>query len=341
MQIVKLMKARPPLMIALLFLVTATSACAQEKPKRMIPGPSVKELIPESPNEKDDGIAQITLGQLFKPGSTEYTRVGANALKDAPPLPTGFVLFKDLVYRVRTEAIMSGYQLTVFSFPSVPNEGDFRKLNILHLEDDEMSPSGFSWTPVTVFPGGWDEHFHLVSRDRYDALQPDFKSKRIAAITHEFGVFAVALAPDFEAPSTGPFTGIEVVPSSSPVPVAVGEEVTHTILLRNTGQKAAAEVDVKAELNPDFGYRANSNQGSCKQSNESSGRILCYLGAMLPGSTATITVVGRVSRHLILTKELSEVGNMLEVVFKENPTDLVEADNQVIMQFDFKVLKKQ
>lgn len=329
------------LLILTVFLSgTAISSCAQEKPKRMIPGPSVKELVPESPREKEDGITQITIGQLFKPGTTEYTRIGAAGLKDAPPLPTGFVLFKDMVYRIRTEAITSGYQLTIFTLPSVENEADFSRMNILHLEDDEMSPSGFSWTPVTVFPGGWDDHFHFVSRDQYDALEPDFKSKRLAAVTHEFGVFAVALAPASEVPSTGPFTQIEVIPRSSPVPVAVGEEVTHTILVKNKGARAAAEVDVKAELDPDFGYTANSNQGSCKQSNESSGRILCYLGAMPAGSTATITVVGRVSRHIVLTKELSEFGNMLEVVFKVTPTDLVEADNQLFMQFDFKVLKK-
>jgi len=299
-------------------------------------------LVPESLNEKEDGITQITIGQLFKPGTTEYTRTGAAGLKDAPPLPTGYVLFKDLVFRVKTEAITSGDQLTVFSLPSAAtdDETDFNRLNILHLEDDEMTPAGRSWTSVTVFPGGWDDHFHFVSKAQYEALEPDFKSRRLAAVTHEFGTFLIALAPAFGAPSTGPFTHIEVVPSSSPVPVAVGEEVTHTILVKNKGPGAAAEVDVKAELDADFGYKANSNQGSCKQSNQSSGTMLCYLGAMQPGSTATITIVGRVSRHLVLNEGISEAGNMLEIVFKANPTDLVETDNQVFMQFNFKILKK-
>jgi hypothetical protein len=300
----------------------------------------VKELIAESPNEKEDGISRIAIGQLFKPGTTEYTRIGLNGVKDAPPLPTGFVLFKDLVFRLKTEAATSGYQLTVFNLPSADNEGIFSKLEIFHLEDDEMSPSGFSWNPVTVFKGGWDDSYHFVSRDQYDALLPDYRSKRITAVTHEFGVFAVAVAPESEAQSSGPFTKFEVVPSSSPVPVAVGEEVTHTILVKNSGPGAASEVDFRGEFDADFGYTARSSQGSCKQSKESSGRMLCYLGAMPPNSTATITVVGQVSRLVVLTKEISEFGNMLEVVFKANPTDLVDEHGQLFMQFDFKVLKK-
>lgn len=307
----------------------------------MIPGPSVKELIAASPNEKEDGISRITIGQLFKPGTTEYTRIGVNGVKDAPPLPTGFVLFKDSVFRLKTEAITSGYQLTVFSLPSVDDEGVFSKLEILHLEDDEMSPSGFSWNPVTVVKGGWDDSYHFVSREQYDALLPDFKSKRITAVTHEFGVFAVAIAPpESETQSSGPFAKFEVVPSSSPVPVAVGEEVTHTILVKNNGPGAAAEVDFKGEFDADFGYTANSSQGSCHQSSQSSGRTLCYLGAMPAGSTATITIVGRVSRHLVLNEGISERGNPLQLVFKANPTDLVNSDGQLFRQYDFKILKK-
>lgn len=156
-----LLQFRSLLTIGLLFLTTATSACAQEKSKRMIPGPSVKELVAASTNENEDGISKIIIGQLFKPGRTEYTRVGAAGLKDAPPLPTGYLLFKDLDFQIKTEAITSGYQLTVFTLPSAENELDFNRLSVLHLEDDEMSPAGKSWQPVTVVPDGWDEALSL------------------------------------------------------------------------------------------------------------------------------------------------------------------------------------
>jgi uncharacterized repeat protein (TIGR01451 family) len=341
MQNLLVFQDRSLLTVAFLICATVTSACAQEKPKRMIPGPSVKELIPESTNEKEDGISRITIGQLFKPGTTEYAAVGAKGLRDAPPLPTGYVLFKDLVYKVRTEAITSGYQLTVFSLPSVENETDFSKLNILHLEDDEMSPSGFSWNPVTVLSGDWEEHYHFVSKEKYEALVPDFKSKRITAITHEFGVFLVALAPASISTSNGPFTQMEIIPTSSPEPIIGGEEVTHSIVVRNKGPNSTAEVNIKEELNPELTFvSATSNQGNCKQSNESSGRVLCHLGAMPSGVLVTITVVARV-RDNPLIQTGSKAGNELEINFKKNPTDFVEADNQMFMNFTTTIVKKQ
>lgn len=328
--------------VVFLICATVTSACAQEKPKRMIPGPSVKELVPESPNEKEDGVAQITLGELFKPGSTEYTHAGANALKDAPPLPTGYVLFKDLVYRIKTEAITASSQLIVFNVPSVENETDFSKLSILHLEDDEMSPSGSSWAEVTVFRGGWDEHFHFVPKAQYDALQPDFKSRRIAAITGpQFGVFAIALAPESQSTSTGPFTQIEVAPSSSPEPVRIGDEVTHTIVIENKGPKPAAEVNIKEEFGNDLYYTsASSTQGTCNHSTKSNGRVLCHLGSLPAGATATITIVARLHDNP-LTKDGSKLGNQVEVNFKENSTDFVEADNQIFKDFTTTITRKQ
>lgn len=327
--------------VALLLLASATSACAQEKPKRMIPGPSVKELVSESPNEKEDGISKIIIGQLFKPGNAEYTRIGAAGLKDAPPLPTGYVLFKDLVFRVKTEAIISGYQLTEFSLPSAENEPEFNRLRILNLQNDEMSPAGRSWIPVTVLPDEWDEQFAFVSKPQYKALEPDFKSKRLAAVTRFLGTFLVALAPAYEDRYSEPFTSFEIVPSSSPQPVEVGQEITHTIVITNKGPRPAAEVNVKVSLDAFFGYKGTSTQGACKRSDQSTDTTLCYLGAMPPGAIATITIVGRVSTHLGLPKGVSELGNFLEVVFKESPTDLVEADNQKIIRFDFSVLKKE
>ncbi len=61
----------------------------------------------------------------------------------------------------------------------------------------------------------------------------------------------------------------------------------------------------------------------------------------MPGTSATITVVGRVRDNIVLTKNPDETTNDLEVVFKENSTDFVDGDTQVIMQFKDKILKKQ
>lgn len=328
-------------MLALILFAAPTWACAQQKPKRMIQGPSVKELAPESPSQNEDGITQICFGLLFKPGTTEYTRVGMAGIKDRPPLPTGYRVFKDLVYQVTSEAIIAGSQITVFNLPSVENEIDFKNLSLLHLEWDELSPAGFSWADVTVFSGGWDEHFHSVSKARYDAMQPNFKLRQIAATTHEFGLFAIALAPDSGLPSTGPFTQIEVSATSSPEPVRVGDEVTHMIVVKNKGPKAAAEVNFKASLGSDLDFfSVTPNQGTCKRSTQSSDRVLCYLGALPSGAVATVAVVARV-RDNILSKDGDKVGNMIELVFKERPTDFVVEDIQVFKDFTTTIVKKQ
>jgi uncharacterized repeat protein (TIGR01451 family) len=342
MLILQMHKFRSLLMIALLFFATATPSCAQEKPKRMIPGTSVKELVPESPNEKEDGISQIIFAQLFKPGETEYKRVGSGVLKDAPPLPTGYTLYKDRVYEVKTHAIITqAFNITIFNVPSTDNEQEFKRLAILHLEDDEMSPSGKSWNDVTLFTETADERiFQFVPKDKYKSLQPDFKSKQIAGVTDQFGIFALALAPEYGTPSTGPFTQIEVVPASSPEPVAIGEEVTHTIVIKNTGSRAAAEVNVKEELNPAFEYvSANSSQGSCNQSRESTGRVLCHLGALPVGASATITIVARVPDNL-MRKSGDKMGNDIEVNFKESVTNFAEADNQVFKDFNTTIVRR-
>lgn len=158
-------------MIAFLFLATATSSSAQERPKRMIPGPSVKELVPKFPNPNQDGVNRIIFALLFKPGPTEYAHIGTAALKNAPPFPTGYTLFKDGVYEVKTKAIVTTFNVTVFGVPSAESEEEFKSLTILHLESDEMSPSGQSWKEVTLFPQIADEKmFHFISKDKYDSL---------------------------------------------------------------------------------------------------------------------------------------------------------------------------
>jgi uncharacterized repeat protein (TIGR01451 family) len=343
MQIVKLMKARPPLMIALLFLVTATSACAQEKPKRMIPGPSVKELVPESRNPDQDGISQIIFAQLFQPGTTGYRHVGANGLKAAPPLPTGCALFKDLAYEVTTEAVVAGPNFTVFNIPSATSQTDFEVLGVLHLEDDEMSPAGVSWSPVMVYPGGWDEKTSaIIPKARYDALVPDFKTRRLAAFSNHFGTFAITSCQEGGPFPTESFTQITVGATSSPERVKEGQEVTHTITIENKGPKPAAEVNVKEGIDTYLEYvSATSSQGTCKRSRQSSGNVLCYLGVMPVGSTATITVTAKVRGNLFLTKNSTELSNLLELVFKENPTDFVVAENQIFAQFSTTIIREQ
>jgi uncharacterized repeat protein (TIGR01451 family) len=325
-------------MMALL-LAMADSACAQARPTRMVPGPSVRELVPESPKEKENRISQIIFAQLFKPGDTTYTHPGASALKNAPPLPTGCTLFKDLVYEIKTQAIMTeGFNVTVFTLPSVDSEQDFKSLAILHLKYDELSPLDKTWEAVTLYSPPQDESiFHFIPKTKYDSLQPDFKLRQLAAVTGQFGIFAIAMAPDSEPARREPFPEVTVNATSSPEPARVGQEVTHTITFTNKGTSAAAEINVKEVLQMDLDYvSATPSQGVCKQK-IAGNNIVCHLGVLPGGATATIKLVSRARNSFVKdifgkTDSSKVVSNTLEVVFKQSATDFVDERGQIFTE---------
>lgn len=318
-------------LVGTLLMIVATSACLQAKPKRMIPASSAKELIPESPAKNEDGISKIIIGQLFKSGNTEYERVGAAGLKDAPPLPTGHVVYKDLVFHIQTEAIISAYQLTIFSLPSIERQPDFKRLTILHLEADDLSPSNHSWSEVTVLPGGWDEHLRQFSKDEYERLEPDFNSKRIVSITENFGLFVVALRPESE-PDDGPFPKLTLNATSSPEPAKPGEEVTHTITLTNKGTVAAAEVNIREVLDAYLDFvSVTPNQGVCKQK-RAANIVVCHLGALPGGATGTVVVVSRVRQELPNENQPTTSISTIDINFKRVSTDFVDERGQILIQ---------
>jgi len=288
------MPLRSLVTVILLLLIAGDSACAQEKRKRMVPGSSQFIVVTDSLGENEDGIAQITFGGISPPPKpTEYAYVGAGGLKDAPSLPTGYTLFNDLVFRVKTEALVSGSSLTIFKVASAKNEVEFGKLAVLHLKHDELSPTDFSWEDVSVLPGSWDEHVHHIPKRVYDGAAPDFNSRRVAGITDEFGIFAIASAPESEPERMEAFPKITVSFTSSPEPVQAAQEVTHTITFRNEGTSASAEVNVKEVLDIYLDYvSATPTQGVCKQK-VAAYNIVCHLGALPAGANATITIVSR------------------------------------------------
>jgi len=325
--------------LILLLCAMGDSSCAQEKPKQMVAGESELHVIAESLSEQEDGISEIFFGGIsppFKP--TEYTHLGFKGLKDAPPLPTGFVLFKDLVFQVKTQALVSGSYLTVFRIASADNEAQFKKLNVLHLERDTLSPTNFSWEPATVFPGGWDGRIHYVSQGLYDSVQPDFKSKRLAGITDEFGIFAITLAPESEPERSEPFPKVTLKTTNSPETVEAGELVTHTLTFANEGVSAAAELDFRVVLDPDEYVSATPSQGLCKQK-EALNIIVCHLGRLPGNASASITLVTR--SHLLTDEDKRKHSTPVEAVFKQAATDFVDVRGQIFSEITTTVVKKK
>ncbi|MGZ5434557.1 MAG: DUF11 domain-containing protein [Pyrinomonadaceae bacterium] len=337
----QVLQLRSSAILAMVFLVAANSACAQEKTKRMVPGPSAKELVPESPSEGEDGVSRIIFAQLFKEGSTEYTHVGTGALKNVPPLPTGYSLYKDRVYDVKTQAIITAsFNITVFNVSSLQNEHEFKKLAVLHLKSDEMSPADKSWEEITLFTENVDERiFHYIPKAKYDSLQPDFKSKRIAGISDQFGIFAIAFAPESEPGER--FPEVVLKTKSSPEPVQVGQEVTHTLTFTNKGVTSAAEVNIREVLDAELDYvSVVPSQGVCKQK-RAANIVVCHLGVLPSGASAEIRLVARARKDSFGSADrLKEVRSDLEVIFKQQATDFVDERGQIFSHVTTTITKK-
>ena len=59
-------------------------------------------------NKIPDGPVSNTFTNLFKEGNISYSPVNLNSLEKVPPLPTGFVLFNNMAFRVETKAVRTG-----------------------------------------------------------------------------------------------------------------------------------------------------------------------------------------------------------------------------------------
>ena len=104
-----------------------------------------------------------------------------------------------------------------------------------------------------------------------------------------FGLMLITLIAT-AAGSKGNFDLVTTITSSSDT-VSVGDQITYTISVNNTGPDAASSVVLEDSMSPNEDFiRANSTLGSCVQ-DERERRVLCTLGSMASGSTAQITVV--------------------------------------------------
>lgn len=88
------------------------------------------------------------------------------------------------------------------------------------------------------------------------------------------------------APS--PVVDLEITNSDSPDPVALGENLIHTITIANTGSSSATVVKTSVALPPTFTFKsATPSQGGCS----GGPTVACDLGTVLPGTTVTIPII--------------------------------------------------
>ncbi len=94
-------------------------------------------------------------------------------------------------------------------------------------------------------------------------------------------------------PVSLPASDISVTGSVSPSPAIVGNIVTYSIVVSNSGPQVALNVSATDTLPAGLNYiLATASPGSCTYTN---GSVLCNLGNLVPGGAATITITAGVS----------------------------------------------
>lgn len=299
-------------------------------------------LILHSPNtpghvqeKPEDGPVSITFTNLFKEGDISYSPINLSSLEKIPPLPTGFMLFNNMAFRVETKAVWTGAHV-FFHLPSINNQKDFDSLRILHLEFDELSPSMASWIDRTVLPDRVREDSPATpkTKEELSKLLPNFSARTITAqVNRHLGLFVIARQdPNYKVP-VSPFTKLVMSVYSAPEPVKVENNLTFTINVSNSGQRTPGYIAIMHEMDPDMIFiSASSTQGNCRKSDQSDGRVICLLGALPAGAGATIKIAVNVRYNEAWgndTRDRRQARAFTMLIFKERPADMYTSANMV------------
>jgi len=106
------------------------------------------------------------------------------------------------------------------------------------------------------------------------------------------GLYFTGEAPDGEVEdyqfAINAAADLAVSVSGAPNPVAVGSNLTYTIVVTNRGPSQASGVIATFHLPSSIFVSANASQGSCSQSG---GTVICDLGMLLSGFKATVAIM--------------------------------------------------
>lgn len=323
-----------PFILLLLFIVSLL-ACAQ--PRSSVSASASPSQDANLDVKSDAGASTGSQTELVtvaydyagKHGPSKFAQIDIMQVKEARALPTGYMLFKNRACRVDTEAIVLGQFYVAFKVLDAETPTDFNRLRILHLEIDELSPTGWSWADCTTLTdkheGGNDD---VTSKDKPERRLPDFAGRKISCVTSELGIFVIASKEKSPAKDKHQFTRIDVSTVSSPGVLLVGENVTYTITITNKGPIAAGEINLENWLETGLVFiSATPSQGTCLRSTFSTGGTICHLGVLPTGATATISIIALFERNV--TSPGRGVQNSTPLVFKERPNDFRNAVNGV------------
>jgi hypothetical protein len=124
--------------------------------------------------------------------------------------------------------------------------------------------------------------------------------------------------------AAGPSADVSVEMTVAPNPVEVGQELTHTITVRNAGPDPVANVELRVEVRGQIAYR--ETHPSCERyssANPPVRLVVCNLASLTPGSAQTIPLVVVPE---IANQTLTSIASLVDW---DGPPDPDPSNNQV------------
>jgi hypothetical protein len=213
-------------------------------------------------------------------------------------LPVGYSLYNDAVFEIRTDAIPDGSYL-VLRLPSVKTEEEFKKLRVLHLEEDIVVPGLLRWEQPCDGAATDSDFAARTLRAEFDLM---------SAFRHSSSVARIAVASFnsevYEASAVDLWIGSVVGPPY----VRGGDEFTYKISVVNGSNRQVIANDVvfSCELGNASFLSISSHQGRCGRSMHSTETFICEFDSIAPGARAEITVTAR-ARNFVPSEKLLEL----------------------------------
>ena len=128
----------------------------------------------------------------------------------------------------------------------------------------------------------------------------------------------------FSCGATPGTADLSVTKSDSPDPVTVGNNLTYTITVSNSGPDDAPGVVLTDDLPGSVAFgSATPSQGSCSHS---AGTVTCPLGTITPGAPATVAIVVTPNSPGTLTNSASVSSDVAD----SNPANNVDSEDTVV-----------
>jgi hypothetical protein len=316
-------------------IFTSSIGCTHSGVRTRVDPPVRIKTNADEPKAPDavpgDGPVYVDYNEIYKYGSTESSKYDLSTRPEIPRIPNGYALHGDLTFKIVTTAVVSGRHIVKFHLPSIDSAEKFANLSIFHLEPYELSPSQTAWTDRTIIPEQWNDGMaDSIKKEKFQSYGRDFARREISALASEVGIFAIVDRATASETSTAPFTKIELSESYSAAEVKIGSDFALTITIKNAGPEVAGEIDLENDPDSDNLFVASkSSQGQCRQSDKSTNRVICNLGALAPGGIATVHITMRVFGDPATAAERRIRRNVTMAAFKKDVNDLYDYRNLV------------